>query len=106
MLKHSTLLLSYHEHANQDWTEPTHPQDTFIPLITEGPHRKPAEAEAETATLYNAVLSRMATIMQCERADVMDHIVERSEETDHSLANLSMEGKRALLQGLDLEFEA
>lgn len=101
-----TLLLSYHDHAIQDWLPPTHPQDTFRPLITEGPRLPPSSPSSPSSdqgqTLYTALLTRIATLLQCSRADTLHRIVSRSEEDDHSLANLSMEGKRLLLAGLDV----
>lgn len=73
--------------------------------MTEGPHRKPAEAGTKAPTLYNALIARLAELMQCERGDVLDQIVLPSERADHSLANLSIDRKRRLLLGLDLQSE-
>ncbi|KAF2029368.1 hypothetical protein EK21DRAFT_67762 [Setomelanomma holmii] len=97
----TTLLNFYHDHGTHDWEWPCwgDGKGEFEPPRTQGPQR---EDGSKGRTLFTSMLERMAELEKCPLDEVRARIEEQTDEKDHGLAFLSLDGKARLIRGLDV----
>lgn len=94
----TTLLNVYHDHGTLDWDWPCWGSGAgeFEPPKTQGPQR---DVGQRCPSLFSTLLERLAHEMGSSLAEVRSRIETDTDDPNHPLAYLGLEGKAQLMQG-------
>lgn len=97
----TTLLNVYHDHGTLDWDWPCWGSGAgeFEPPRTHGPQK---EVGQKGRSLFTTLLERLADEIGSPLAEVRSRVETSTDDQNHSLAYLDLEGKARLMQGLNV----
>ncbi|KAF2855947.1 hypothetical protein T440DRAFT_383796 [Plenodomus tracheiphilus IPT5] len=98
----TTLLNVYHDHGTLDWDWPCWgtAKGEFEPPRTQGPQRGVGQ---RGRSLFTTLLETLAGRVGCLLKEVRSRVEMHTDDKQHSLAYLDLEGKARLLRGLDVD---
>jgi len=98
----TALLNVYHDHGTRDWDWPcwgSGPGE-FEPPRTHGPERDMGQ---KSPSLFSTLLERLAKEIGCSLAEVRSRVETSTDDPNHPLAYLDLEGKARLMRGRNVD---
>lgn len=94
----ATFLNFYLDFGRHDWEWPGwgERKGEFNPPKTQGPKKRP---ESQGKSLFTTLLERLAECTKCTSDEVRGKIEEQTNEPEHPLAYLNLQGKARLMEG-------